>query len=814
MRWIVASAALVSVLALGTCGGEPAEGAPHARVRVAVRPLQLDGVTGASWRIAVTTGSGDPVWSEEVTSEAFGDGAGSLAYVGPCDASDNDNVVALELLALRAGASTLVDGVDYQNPAPPGDPVTLPVTCRDNADVPVTFDVTVMRRAHQGFFDIGVDFEDIFCSAKVDCEGELLFDPLSGARARTIVVAFACASGSGEPTFMHLDDVTLGCTGLAAPITIDVAAGPGQLDPPFPGPEPNTTDILFQAATYRGAEAVGLAQGVHKAYWNVALGINEAALPGAGVCPLTTAGTASAVPWSDGISTTGWRWPVVRWNVPLAAGGAITCGAVGLDAGDELVTYYAEEESFDASFDPALGTTARHTTDVPPALGRAMVFPANDPTAGRELWVTDCTDAGTHMIDVNPAGATPFDLDECLEQYDERTCSEYQSSGACDWDPRSFCSSDGGSSPHQLIAFDGYVYFQADDGTHGRELWRTDGTTAELIDDLAAGAASSFDLGGGNDVYGHLYSAVIGSKLYFFAKPDGPFYLHVTDGSVGPGSITRVAGQSEELRQFEHTGTSRGLLITAHEAYTLEVDGALNLVTYAGGRPPFDRIDTVLVVGDRFLYSTWGQSGADITRLWAVDPGTSVAKQIATDGIKCPMRIGGLNYVAKGSLNVPSEEYAVFRVDADQLIEIPTTRWFRQCDGITFTVGERAFFPARFMDLAPDQRIGTFDGTTVTALGGGSGSFGTPGPDAFFASLDNSIVRYDAASLAYDVVFAGDNMDSFAFFPAKNALIVGSGADDERTAHCVDVGDPQAPVTTRLMLGGGNADPRTFTLLP
>ena len=84
--WMRVLLGLAMSALLGSCQGETPT-APGPGVAIGVAALSLQGVTGATWTVSVDNGLGDRVWSKTLTSEQFGDGAGALSYVGPCDAS-------------------------------------------------------------------------------------------------------------------------------------------------------------------------------------------------------------------------------------------------------------------------------------------------------------------------------------------------------------------------------------------------------------------------------------------------------------------------------------------------------------------------------------------------------------------------------------------------------------------------------------------------------------------------------------------------------------------------------------------------------
>ncbi|HSM13596.1 MAG TPA: hypothetical protein VLA66_05965, partial [Thermoanaerobaculia bacterium] len=110
---------------------------------------------------------------------------------------------------------------------------------------------------------------------------------------------------------------------------------------------------------------------------------------------------------------------------------------------------------------------------------------------GSELWVSDGTEAGTHLLREIMAG------------------------------PES-------AAILFPAAFGGRIYFRACDFAHGCELWRTDGSAAgtELVKDIVPGRFSSYP------------SAIqaIGDRLYFAAcQWDVGCELWISDGS-GPGT--------------------------------------------------------------------------------------------------------------------------------------------------------------------------------------------------------------------------------------------------------------------------------------
>ena len=357
---------------------------PGAEVVIEVAPLTLPGVTDVTYTLTVVTAS-ETIWTRQVSSSQFGDGAGALSYVGPCDGTVNPNTVQLVVDAIQMVDGALVEGVDFANPAPAGRPLERDITCTPDTDTRVTFDITVARAARQGFFDVGVEFEDIFCSAKLDCVKtteagteplELLFNPHTNVRERTAVVALACTAGpDAGDTWLHMDDLVVTCAG-GQTFSVSPNLGPGNLSPSFPGP-PNTADLFFQTAVFRGYEPLA---GANKGYWNVALGLNADAFDTLGPCTLHAAATATDGNLTNGATRVGATWPYIEWNVTLVdVDGDLACTSHAHGDGSGVTTAYTglSGRDFDASFWPAGGLVFRnHAPDFPGGLTAPSTGPS------------------------------------------------------------------------------------------------------------------------------------------------------------------------------------------------------------------------------------------------------------------------------------------------------------------------------------------------------------------------------------------------------------------------------------------------------
>ncbi|TNF37085.1 MAG: hypothetical protein EP329_04060, partial [Deltaproteobacteria bacterium] len=438
--------AAATIFALAACAGSTADdrGAGDGpSLSVAVAPLTLAGVGDVIYDLEVRNGASEVVWQRRLTSSSYGDSAGSASYVGTCDAdpavAQNTvnlwvvGVYAADVAAGDAGAFNAgsTDGVgavtgtplDFQNPSTT-QPLSQSVQCQADADVAVQFDIALLRPANQGFFDIAVSFNNIFCSAKYDCchdtdangcagDGSeditLLFDA-GGARARTHVFALACTAGTAADvdTQLYLEPIALDCTApnsgvdFVADLQIDPTGGPGNLctagdlSSCAPVTELNGTDAdtyLFQVAAFRGSEALpsGASPDANKVYWNVALGVIDPAIAS---CRLRTRATAHDLANTgdlvdDGFIAAGAVYPYITWDVNLGA-----CASEAVNA-------------------PGSGVATAYTTTADDAMG--FVYYSSAASLAGSFCSPLCQNGGTCVSGACDCSGTEFQGPTCEE---------------------------------------------------------------------------------------------------------------------------------------------------------------------------------------------------------------------------------------------------------------------------------------------------------------------------------------------------------------------------------------------------------------
>jgi len=142
------------------------------------------------------------------------------------------------------------------------------------------------------------------------------------------------------------------------------------------------------------------------------------------------------------------------------------------------------------------------------AAGPVLVFAGQDLAHGLELWASDGTQEGTHMLaDINPGGIS--------------------------------------SNPEWLTSSGGNVYFAAESPGAGRELWRTDGTAAgtRRVIDLFPGSESAFRTAGdpGSADPGNPLVAFAGEIAFLGMAAAGECRLWTSDGTEAG---TRAVGEA------------------------------------------------------------------------------------------------------------------------------------------------------------------------------------------------------------------------------------------------------------------------------
>lgn len=168
--------------------------------------------------------------------------------------------------------------------------------------------------------------------------------------------------------------------------------------------------------------------------------------------------------------------------------------------------------------------------------GNKIFFTAENGTVGRELWVTDGTTTGTNLVkDINlsnSVGDVSFPLS---------------------------------STQRKFINVNGTLFFIANSGIEGYELWKSDGTTVgtTLIKDFLPSSLSG----------GYSNFTLVGSKLYFIVEDNDIKKLCVSDGTTaGSQSLETISPNIDMTNGYPLIGIGNTLLFAAyHSQYGYEL---------------------------------------------------------------------------------------------------------------------------------------------------------------------------------------------------------------------------------------------------
>lgn len=260
---------------------------------------------------------------------------------------------------------------------------------------------------------------------------------------------------------------------------------------------------------------------------------------------------------------------------------------ISLETGQELwSTTNGADLNFIKDLDDGatLASSPRYYTE----FGDYVLFSASSSLYGREIWITDGTEAGTRM----------------LKDINEGSDSSY---------------------PMNFYSAGSVAYFQATTAAEGNELWKTDGTEAGTVmvkniaeDDIDSGIYGSYPQ--------NFYE--FNGKVYFSANTqDNGSELWVTDGTeAGTNMVTDLTGDTGSSSPSNFVTYNGELYFVAEDSYDriMKTDGTeAGTEVYKDTTSYYVKLATVgsyLIYNDsNFVYSYDGSSETELQNLNSIE---------------------------------------------------------------------------------------------------------------------------------------------------------------------------------------------------
>jgi ELWxxDGT repeat protein len=305
---------------------------------------------------------------------------------------------------------------------------------------------------------------------------------------------------------------------------------------------------------------------------------------------------------------------VFGWGSAVLVGIALQPGAVSAVLPELINRADAEaatQPRLVADINPTENTEHNGTTRELTAFGQLVCFSGNDGFHGEELWCSDGTEAGTEMvrdIRVGPGASVPRWLTEVgstlyfVANDGEHGPELWRSDGTeagtelvRDIYPDSSPDFFEVNAPHALTNVDGTLFFGANDGEHGGELWRSDGTAAGtmMVKDIYPWETNPW-----------------GTKSYVaeLTEVDGILFFNAEDGEHG-----------HELWRSDGTEAGTEMIKDIYPGESSRYPGP------AGANP----VRLINVDGTLFFSAEDGEHGGELWRSDGTEAGTEIVRDIS-----------------------------------------------------------------------------------------------------------------------------------------------------------------------------------------